>query len=94
MTFPDFLPHFSNLAELEEHPEIELEEHSEKGMEILQSTVGTTCTVPSQISSINSLIFSLAKHIFELSTLHTLKTKTFSSSLSLSSLPEREDVVS
>jgi len=77
MTFPDFSPHFSYLAELEEHLEIELDEHSEKGMEILRSTVGTTCTVPSQISSINSLTFSLAKYAFELSTLHTLKAKFF-----------------
>jgi hypothetical protein len=75
MTFPDFLPHFSHLAELEEHLEIELDEHSEKGMEILRSTVGTTCTVPSQISSINSLVFPLAKHTLELSTLHTLRAK-------------------
>jgi hypothetical protein len=52
MTFPDFSPHFSHLAELEEPLEIELDEHSEKGMEILRSTVGTTCTIPSQTSSI------------------------------------------
>jgi hypothetical protein len=76
MTFPDFSPHFSHLAELEEPLEIELDEHSEKGMEILRSTVGTTCTIPSQTSSINSLIFPLAKHTLELSTLSTLRAKS------------------
>jgi hypothetical protein len=33
--------------------------------------------IPSQISSIYSLLFSLAKHTFQLSTLHTLKAKNF-----------------
>jgi len=48
---------------------------------------------PSRISSIYSLLFSLAKHPFQFSILHTLKAN-FSSSLSLSSLLEKKDVVS
>jgi hypothetical protein len=44
MTFPDFPPHFSHLAELEEH--------AEKGVEILRSIVGSTRTV-----SLSNLIY-------------------------------------
>jgi hypothetical protein len=48
---------------------------------------------PSRISSIYSLLFSLVKHPFQCSIPHTLKA-IFSSSLSLSSLLEKKDVVS
>jgi hypothetical protein len=49
---------------------------------------------PSRISSIYSLLFSLARHPFQCSIPHTLKAIFFSSSLSLSSLLEKKDVVS
>jgi hypothetical protein len=48
-----------------------------KGESVSRSTVGTTRTVPSQISSINSLVFPFAKHTLELSTLPTLRAQIF-----------------
>ena len=86
ISFPDSSPHMRDLADMEEH--------SEKGMEKMGLIVGITRIVPSRNSSINSLLFSLAKHTFQFSFLHILKAKSFLLVLSLSSLLEKKDVAS
>jgi hypothetical protein len=72
----------------------DMEEHFEKSMEKMRLIVGITRIVPSRNSSINSLLFSLAKRTFQFSFLHTLKAKSFLLVLSLSSLLEKKDVAS
>jgi hypothetical protein len=67
---------------------------SRKAWRKCDSQLASLAPVPSQISSIYSLFFAIAKHTFQFSILHTLKAKFFSSGLSLSSLIEKKDVAS